>query len=145
MTMEHADFQYRNNDPSENVEASFSDARGRKYTLSFVATRPHWCEESDIFGDLFASPLTQVLAGEVYPLSAGSSEEAEIIEVLRSFVESTIPDWRAILQRRQPTMSETDSRDRSLVWLLTAIERRRSRLTATQPEPGSPANYSKRH
>jgi hypothetical protein len=54
------ELQYRNNDPTENVQVDFTDLGGRQRVLSFVATRPHWCGEPQIYGDLFDVPLETV-------------------------------------------------------------------------------------
>jgi hypothetical protein len=138
--MHTAGFQYRNNDPSENVEVAFAGSDGIRRVLSFVATRPHWCEEIDIFGDLFSSPLEAVFEGEVYPLVPGSREEEAAIREFRSFVESEIPGCATLRQRRQPRMSEAEGRDRCLVWFLAALERRRSRFLGPSAEHGAPPN-----
>jgi len=135
--MHSASFEYRNNDPSENVEVAFTGSDGVPRVLSFVATRPHWCEEEDIFGDLFSSTLQGVFEGEVYALVPGSSAEGAAIRDLRAYVESEIPDYATLRQRRQPKMSEEEGHDRSLVWLLAALERRRSRFVTPSAEPGA--------
>jgi hypothetical protein len=132
--MHGAEFQYRNNDPSENVEVAFAGSDGIQRVLCFVATRPHWCEQTDIYGDLFSSNLQTVFKGEVDPLVPGSREEEAVILHLRSFVESTIPDYATVRERRQPRMTEVEGRDRCLVWFLAALERRRSRFLERSAE-----------
>jgi hypothetical protein len=126
--MQGASFQYRNNDPSENVEVAFTGKDGITRVISFVATRPHWCEEKEIFGDLFSSPLGAVFEGAVYPLIPGSPEEDAVIRDFRVYVESAIPDFANVRQRQQPKMSEAEGRDRCMVWFLAALENRRDRF-----------------
>ena len=134
VSMLDADFQYRNNDPSENVQVNFTTADGVSHILSFVATRPHWCEAERVFGDLFAAPLSTVFEGDAFPLTLGSREEAEAIISLRRFVESAISDPATILERRQPKMTASDGRERSFVWFLRALERRRERFLGAEPQ-----------
>jgi hypothetical protein len=123
------ELQYRNNDRSENVQVDFTDLRGNQRVLSFVATRPHWCEEQDIHGDLFAVPLEKVFDGEADPVERGSAEEDQLIGSFREFVGAMIKDpefYRQMLlgkaHRTLKTWDEISSLH--LVWFLGALERR---------------------
>ena len=121
--------QYRNNDPSENVQVDFTDLGGHQRVLSFVATRPHWCEELDIYGDLFAVPLTEVFDGKAAPLQQGSGAEGNLIGSFRDFVEAAVEDvtfFREMVCRKAHMGLKTHDQIRSLhlVWLLAALERR---------------------
>ncbi len=119
-------FQYRNNDPSENVQYKYTDGGGRGQIVSFVATLPHWVEQTDIRGDLFNCALEDVFNGEAIPIDPGSDDELELIASLREHVEDRCPDWQAIRNLNQPMMTSEQSEERSLSWLLTSLIRRRA-------------------
>jgi hypothetical protein len=126
--------QYRNNDPSENVQVNFTDLGGRERVLSFVATRPHWCEEQDIYGDLFDVTLEKVFEGDAYPVPPASAEEGELVKSFRDFVYSAVerPERYRQLSLREIHFSlKTDDQMSSLglVWFLGALEKRRERYT----------------
>jgi hypothetical protein len=128
------DLQYRNNDPSENVQVAFTDLAGRQCVLSFVATRPHWCEQPQIHGDLFGIPLETVFKGDVDPVPLGSAEEERLISSFREFVDSAIPDDERRLLRQtllgrahRSDRTYDQIRARHLVWFLDALEKRRER------------------
>ena len=130
--MDLPELQYRNNDPSENVQVEFTDLGGIQRVLSFVATRPHWCEQPDIYGDLFDVPLAQVFEGEIDPVPPGSAKEEELIRSFREFVNSAIQDpefFRKIVLGEVHTTLKTyhEIRSRELVWFLGALEKRRYR------------------
>jgi hypothetical protein len=128
------ELQYRNNDPSENVQVDFIDLSGHPRVLSFVATRPHWCEEQDIHGDLFAVPLEKVFDGEADPVERGSAEEDQLIRSFREFVGAMIKEpefYRQMLFGKAHRTLKTSDEIRSLhlVWFLCALERRCARHT----------------
>jgi hypothetical protein len=129
------DLQYRNNDPSENVQVAFTDLAGRQCVLSFVATRPHWCEQPQIHGVLFGVPLETVFEGDVDPVPLGSAEEERLISSFREFVDSAIPDDERRLLRQMLRSDRTydQIRARHLVWFLDALERRRQRHLHESP------------
>jgi len=138
------DFQYRNDDPAQNIQVRFVDARGGERVISFVATLPHWCEGQSIRGDLFDVLLEKVFEGAADPIPIGSRAEAELIEHLRQFVERAIEDWRFFRRiatgqahRTLKTYEEEDAL--STVWFLTALEQRRQNRLA-RPEPGAAPN-----
>ena len=120
------DLQYRNNDPSENVQVEFTDLAGRRCVISFVATRPHWCEEPDIYGDLFNVPLEKVFEGEAMPVARGSAEEGALIKAFREFVHSVVQNPEFYRKKAHISL-RTDDQVNSLhlVWLLDALEKRR--------------------
>ena len=126
------ELQYRNNDPSENVQVEFTDPGGIQRVLSFVATRPHWCEQLDIYGDLFDVPLAQVFEGENDPVPPGSAKEEELIRSFREFVNSAIKDAaffrEMLLGKGHMTLKTYDQiRSLNLVCFLGALEKRRER------------------
>jgi len=135
------DLQYRNNDPSENVQVGYNDSTGHARVLSFVATRPHWCEEMNIYGDLFAVPLETVFEGEADPVPPGSAAEEQLIRSFREFVNAAIPEQerdfiRAMLRHEAHRSDKTYDQIRAcgLVWFLDALERRRERHLHERPQ-----------
>ena len=138
--MNAPEMQWRNNDPSENIQVEFTAGDGGRRVLSFVATRPHWCAEPTIYGDLFAAPLQQVLDGEVDPIPLGSSQEAELLSLLRGAVLSAVRDvdrCRQILARQLHVgrMDAEATKELSWVWLLDALESRSKRHAQMYPHP----------
>jgi hypothetical protein len=133
-SMSLPDLQYRNNDPSENVQVEFTDLASRRRVLSFVATRPHWCEQPQIYGDLFGVPLETVFEGDVNPVPLGSAEEEDLISSFREFVNAAISGeerdfLRLMLLGKAHRSDKTydEIRARHLVWFLDVLERRRER------------------
>jgi hypothetical protein len=128
------ELQYRNNDPSENVQVDFTDLNGHHRVLSFVATRPHWCEERDIYGDLFTVPLEKVFDGEADPIPPGRDEETQLIRSFREFVDSEIAIedqefFRQMLLGKAHMSLKLHEQVRAihLIWFLDALERRSER------------------
>jgi len=130
--MSAPELQWRNNDPTENIQVDFTDADGNPQVLSFVATPPHWLAEPVIYGDLFAAPLDKIFDGEADPISPGSSDEAQLLKLFRESVLATVKDvdrCRRLHSGKShaPRMNGDDARDLSLVWFLDALESRSKR------------------
>jgi|SRR5882672_9354529 len=121
-------FEYINNRPTEDVELVFEQDGDAEWAVSFVATVPHHCEASRVFGDLFDCPLAAIDHQSV-PVARGSDREAEIIRRLRGWadVDMTPERQHMIRHGKFPRMTADVGLRRSILWLIDVLEERRKR------------------
>jgi len=129
--------RYENNRCTDDLEFVLERPDGELSAVSFVATVPHHCESSKVFGDLFDCHLNDIET-ETLPVIRGSNRELAIIRRLKDYADATMSadEQYSLLHARFTQMSQSMCDHRTLLWFIGVLEERRQR-DDTKLEPGS--------